>query len=48
MRKSFNGRSALAKQVMPEHLLSEAVFVFVNRCRTQLRCLYFEGDGYCV
>lgn len=48
MRKSFDGRSALAKQVMGEDPLSGAVFVFVNRRRTQMRCLYFDGDGYCV
>ena len=48
MRKSFNGLSALAKQVMLEDPLSGAVFVFVNRRRTQMRCLYFDGDGYCV
>lgn len=48
MRKSFNGLSALAKQVMLEDPLSGAVFVFLNRRRTQMRCLYFDGDGYCL
>ncbi len=48
MRKSFDGLSAIAKQVMGEDPLSGAVFVFVNRRRTQMRCLYFDGDGYCV
>ena len=48
MRKSFNGLSALAKQALEEDPLSGALFVFVNRRRTQMRCLYFEGDGYCI
>ena len=48
MRKSFDGLSALAKQVLAEDPLSGAVFVFINRRRTQMKCLYFEGDGYCV
>ncbi len=48
MRKSFDGLSALAKQVLAEDPLSGAVFVFINRRRTQMKCLYFEGDGYCI
>ena len=48
LRKSFDGLSALAKQAMSEDPLSGAVFVFVNRRRTQMRCLYFDGDGYCL
>ena len=48
MRKSYDGLSALTKQVLGEDPLSGALFVFVNRRRSQMKCLYFEGDGYCV
>jgi len=48
MRRSFDGLSSLAKQVHKEDPLSGALFVYVNRRRTQMRCLYFEGDGYCI
>lgn len=48
MRKSYDGLSAMVKQVMHDDPLSGALFVFVNRRRTQLKCLYFEGDGYCI
>ncbi len=48
MRKSFDGLSVLAKRVLEEDPLSGALFVFVNRRQTQMRCLYFEGDGYCL
>jgi transposase len=48
LRKSFDGLSALAKNQLLEDPLSGAVFVFVNRRRTQMRCLYFDGDGYCL
>jgi len=48
MRKSYDGLSALAKQTLGEDPLSGAVFCFVNRRRTQMKCLYFDGDGYCV
>ena len=47
-RRSFDGLSALAKQVLEENPLSDALFVFVNRRKTQMRCLYFEGDGRCI
>lgn len=48
MRKSFAGLSALAKNVLREDPLSGALFCFVNRRRTLMKCLYFAGDGYCV
>lgn len=48
LRNSFDGLSALAKQVLEEDPLAGGIFVFINRRRTQMRCLYFEGDGYCL
>jgi transposase len=48
MRKSYDGLSALAKNVLGEDPLGGAVFCFVNRRRTQMKCLYFDGDGFCV
>ena len=48
MRKSYDGLSAMVKQVMHEDPLNGSLYVFVNRRRTQLKCLYFEDDGYCV
>ena len=48
MRKSYDGLSALVKQQLHDDPLNGALYVFVNRRRTQMKCLYFEGDGYCV
>lgn len=48
MRRSFTGLAALVRQPLGEDPSSGAGFVFVNRRRTQLKCLYFDGDGYCV
>jgi transposase len=48
MRKSYDGLSALVKQALSENPLDGSVYVFVNRRRTQMKCLYFEGDGYCI
>jgi len=27
---------------------SGALFVFINRHRTQMKCLYYESGGYCL
>lgn len=48
MRKSYDGLSALVKQALRDDPLNGSLYVFVNRRRTQMKCLYFEGDGYCV
>jgi len=48
MRKSYTGLSALVKQQLRDNPLNGALYVFVNRRRTQMKCLYFEGDGYCL
>ena len=48
MRKSFDGLSALVKNAMHDDPLNGALYVFVNRRKTQMKCVYFEGDGYCI
>lgn len=47
MRKSFRGLSALiyAHQGRPE---DGAYYVFVNRRRTHVKILYFDGDGLAI
>jgi transposase len=48
MRKSYNGLIALVKQQLRDDPLNGALYVFVNRRRTQMKCLYFEDGGYCL
>ena len=48
MRKSYNGLSALVKQQLRDDPLNGTLYVFVNRRRTQMKCLYFEDGGYCL
>lgn len=48
MRKSFDGLSALVKNVLREDPLSGHLFVFLNRRRTMVKVLYFDRSGYCV
>lgn len=48
MRKSYDGLVALVKNQLDLEPLSGQAFVFINRRRTQLKCLYFESGGYCL
>ena len=48
MRKSYDGLSALVRRALQDNPLNGALFVFVNRRKTQMKALYFEGDGYCI
>lgn len=48
MRKSFDGLSALTKNVLGEDPLSGSLFVFINRRGSQIKVLYFDRSGYCV
>lgn len=48
LRKSYDGLAALVRHALHEDPLGGEVFVFVNRRRTQMRCLYFAGDGFCL
>lgn len=48
MRKSYNGLSALVRQTLCDDPLTGALYIFINRRRTMLKALYFDGDGYCI
>lgn len=48
MRKSYDGLAALVRSQLQRDPLNGQGFVFINRRRTQLRCLYFEAGGYCL
>jgi transposase len=46
MRNGFDGLSGIVRNHMQGDPLAGDVFVFVNRSRTQIRLLYFDGDGF--
>lgn len=48
MRKSYDGLAALVRHELGQDPLSGEVFIFVNRRRSQMKCLCFVGDGYCL
>ena len=48
MRKSYDGLVALAKNHLGRDPLNGHGFIFVNRRCTQMKLLYFDGDGFCI
>ena len=48
MRKSYDSLQALVRHAMGRDPLDEALYVFVNRRGSQLKCLYFDRSGFCI
>jgi transposase len=48
MRKSFDGLSMLVRNVLQDTPTSGALFVFINRRKTHIKIMYFDGAGYCL
>ena len=48
MRKSINGLSALVEGTLELDLFSSHLFVFCNRKRDKVKCLYWETNGFCL
>ena len=48
MRKQFNGLWAAAQEKQGEDPKHGAVFAFINKARTRLKLLYWDGTGVWV
>jgi len=48
MHLSFDRLAALVTDWMKRSARDPALYVFVNRRRTLLKALFFDGTGYCV
>lgn len=48
MRKQFNGLWAAAQEQLHEDPKNGAVFAFINKARTRLKLLYWDGTGVWV
>ena len=46
MRKGFDSLSGIVTEQMQFNPLSKDVYVFINRRRTQIKLLQWEGDGF--
>ena len=48
MRKSFTGLIAIVQTHLKDKPSSGQVFVFINKNRSLMKCLYYEPGGYCI
>lgn len=48
MRKQFNGLWAAAQERLGEDPRNGALFAFINKARTRLKLLYWDGTGVWV
>lgn len=48
MRKGFDSLSGIVMQQMQLNALSGDVFIFINKKRSQVKLLLFEGDGFAM
>ena len=46
MRKGFDSLCGIVSSQMQLNPLSSAVYIFINRRRTQIKLLSWEGDGF--
>ena len=48
LRRSYDGLSALVSGAFSQDVFAGDAFVFMNRRGSQVRVLYWDGDGYCI
>jgi transposase len=48
MRKSFDGLCGLIRSELGADPLSGSLFVFLNRRRNMIKCLYWDRDGFAI
>jgi len=48
MRKGFDGLSGIVRTFMQGDPAAGDVFVFVNKSRTHIKLLFWDGDGFVI
>ena len=48
MHKSFEGLSIIVEELFPNELFSGAFFIFLNKQRTHIKILFWDGDGFVI
>lgn len=48
MRKGFDSLSGMVSAIMQQNVLTGDIFIFLNRKRTHIKLLQWEGDGFAL
>lgn len=48
MRKQINGLSVIVEEEMNRQAMSGALFMFCNRDRRLIKCIYWDRNGFCL
>ena len=48
MRKSFDGLLGIIRNTLEADPLGDHLFVFLNRSRSLMKILYWDGDGFAI
>lgn len=48
MRKSFNGLCGLITNELHQEVISGDIFIFLNKRKTHIKLLVWEGDGFAI
>ena len=48
MRNGFDGLAGIVRNHLKKDPISGDVFVFINKTRTHIKLLYWDGDGFAL
>ena len=48
MRMSFDRLAAFISEKMGRSVIAGGLYIFLSRCRSRVKILYWDGDGYAV
>ena len=48
MRNGFDGLAGIVRNKLKNDPISGSVFVFLNKTRTHIKLLYWDGDGFAL
>ncbi len=48
MRKGFDGLSGIVRNNMKQDPISGDLFIFINKTRTHIKLLFWDGDGFAL
>jgi transposase len=48
MRNGFDGLAGIVRNTLNNDPISGSVFVFLNKPRTHIKLLYWDGDGFAL